>query len=376
MGYQTDITIVGAGVIGLGIAAQVASQHRGVCVLERNETFGLEISSRNSEVIHSGLYYPPNSLKARMCVEGKDLLYELCQKQAIAHRRLGKLIVATEPKEAEKLETLLKNGEGNGLTDLRILSQQEIKTLEPHIRAVAALFSPSTGIVDSHVLMKYYVRKAKEKGALISYNSKVVGIEKIRNGYRVTIEEPGGTFSFLTRVLINCAGLSSDKIAELAGIDSLKAVYKLYFCKGEYFSVGHGKNSLVQKLIYPVPPDEGGGLGIHVTLDLQGRVRLGPNARYVDQIDYTVDSSQQRAFYESAVRFLPFIEYDDLEPDMAGIRPKLEEPQGNFRDFVIRHEYDRDLPGLINLIGIESPGLTACPAIAKYVADMVYEMGL
>ncbi len=376
MECQADVTIVGAGVVGLSITAQVASQDRDVCVLERNETFGLEISSRNSEVIHSGLYYPPGSLKARLCVEGKNLLYELCQKQAIAHKRLGKLIVATEDKEAEKLETLLRNGQENGLTDLKMLSQQEVKILEPHLKAVAALFSPSTGIIDSHALMKYYVRKAKEKGALISYNSKVVGIEKVSDEYKVTIEEPDSTFSFLTRVLINCAGLNSDQIAELAGIDILKAGYKLYFCKGEYFSVGPGKGSLIQRLIYPVPPDEGGGLGIHVTLDLQGRVRLGPNARYVDQIDYTVDSSQRRAFYEAAVRFLPFIEYDDLEPDMAGIRPKLEEPQGNFRDFVIRHEYDRGLPGFINLIGIESPGLTACPAIAKYVADMVDEMGL
>jgi L-2-hydroxyglutarate oxidase LhgO len=374
--FQADATIVGAGVIGLSIAAQVASQDRGVCVLERNETFGLEISSRNSEVIHSGLYYPQDSLKAKMCVEGKNLLYELCQKQAIAHQRLGKLIVATNHKEAEKLETLLKNGERNGLTDLKMLSKQEVKTLEPHVKTVGALLCPSTGIVDSHGLMKHYVRKAKEKGALISYNSKVVGIEKISDGYKVTIEEPGDTFSFLTRVLINCAGLNSDQIAKLADIDILKAGYKLYFCKGEYFSVGHGKGSLVQRLIYPVPPDEGGGLGIHVTLDLQGRMRLGPNARYVDQIDHTVDSSQRRAFYEAVVRFLPFIEYDDLEPDLAGIRPKLEDPQGNFRDFVIRHEYDKGLPGLINLIGIESPGLTACPAIAKYVADMVDEMGL
>lgn len=376
MEYQAGVTIVGAGVIGLGIAAQIASQDRNVCVLERNETFGLEISSRNSEVIHSGLYYPPGSLKARMCVEGKNLLYELCQKQAIAHKRLGKLIVATEDKEAEKLETLLKNGEGNGLTDLKMLPEQEVRALEPHLKAIAALFSPSTGIVDSHALMKYYVKKAKEKGAILSYNSKVVGIEKIRDGYKLIVEEPGETFCFVTRVLINCAGLNSDQIAELAGIDILKVGYKLYFCKGEYFSVGHGKGSLIQRLIYPVPPDEGGGLGIHVTLDLQGRMRLGPNARYVDQIDYTVDSSQRRAFYEAVVRFLPFIEYDDLEPDMAGIRPKLEDPQGNFRDFVIRHEYDRGLPGLINLIGIESPGLTACPTIAKCVADMVDEMGI
>lgn len=376
MDYEFDITIIGAGVIGLGIAAQVANNGREVCVLEKNETFGLETSSRGSEVIHAGIYYPKGSMKAKMCVQGKNMIYEICEREAIPHKKLGKFIVATDYKEAEKLEILLKNGEGNGIADLKMLSKQEIKELEPHINAVAAIFSPSTGIIDSHALMRYYVRKAKWGGAIIAYNAKVVRIEKISDGYQVTIEEPTGNFSFTTRVLINCAGLGSDRIAELAGIDIIEAGYKLYFCKGEYFRVGNGKNTLAKRLIYPVPPSKGGGLGIHVTLDLQGRMRLGPNVRYVDEIDYTVDDGQKKAFYESVVKFLPFIEYDDVEPETAGIRPKLEEPQGNFRDFVIRHEYDKGLPGLINLIGIESPGLTACPAIAKYVADMVDEIGV
>lgn len=376
MAYRPDITVVGAGVIGLGIASELSTRGKEVCVLEKNETFGLEISSRNSEVIHAGIYYPEGSMKANMCVEGKSMLYELCERQAIPHKKLGKLIVAVDYKETEKLEILLKNGQENGVTDLEMLSRQEIKLLEPHIEAVAAILSPSTGIIDSHALMKYYVKKTKENRAIIGYNSKVVGIEKVSAGYKVTIEEPTGSFSFITKVLINCAGLNCDKIAELAGIETTKAGYKIHFCKGEYFWVGHGKNTLVKRLIYPVPPGRGGGLGIHVTFDLQGRMRLGPNARYVDKVDYAVDISQKEAFYQSALRFLPFIEYDDIEPEMAGIRPKLEEPNGDFRDFVIQHEYDKGLPGFINLVGIESPGLTACPAIAKYVADIVDKIGI
>ncbi len=266
MDYKTDITIIGAGVIGLAIAAEVSGDGREVCVIERNKTFGLEISSRNSEVIHSGIYYPEGSMKAKMCVEGRSMLYELCERQAIPHRKLGKLIVAADYKEAEKLETLLKNGQRNGVTDLRMLSKQEIKILEPHIKAVAAIFSPSTGIIDSHALMRYYVRKAKDNGVIVGYNAEVVGIEKASGAYKVTMEEPAGDFALMTRVLINCAGLSCDKIAELAGMDTIEAGYKIHFCKGEYFGVGHGKNTLVKRLIYPVPPSKGGGLGIHVTL--------------------------------------------------------------------------------------------------------------
>lgn len=373
---KVDVTIIGAGIIGLSIAAQLATKAKEVCVLERNETFGLEVSSRNSEVIHAGIYYPEGSMKAKMCVEGKDMIYELCEKHKIPHKRLGKLIVACDSEELKEMEALLKSGERNGVEDLRILSSQEIRTMEPHIKAVAAIFSPSTGIIDSHALMEYCVKKARENGAMIAYKSTVVGIEKVNEGYKVSVEEPDGNFSFVTKVLINCAGLNSDKIAELVGIDITRAGYNIHFCKGEYFQVSHGKNSLVKRLIYPIPPSRDGVLGIHVTLDLQGRMRLGPNARYVEKIDYTIDSSQKEAFYNSVVRFLPFIDYHDLEPEMAGIRPRLEDHGGNFRDFVVRHEYDRDLPGFINLIGIESPGLTASPALAKYVTNIVEEIGV
>ena len=368
--YKIGIAIVGAGLVGLAIAAQVANKSRSVYVLEKNETFGRETSSRNSEVIHAGIYYPEGSLKARTCVEGNAMLYELCQRCGIGHKRLGKVIVAADDAEVKELETLLERGRRNGARDLRMLSKRELKGLEPYVNGVAAILSPSTGVIDSHALMQHFVRKAGENGTEIVYKAEVVGIEKISEGYKVMLKENGGRFSFMTRVLVNCAGLNSDKVAQLAGIDIDKAGYKLYYCKGEYFSVSRVKSKLVNRLIYPVPP-KGEDVGTHLTLDLEGGMRLGPNAHYIGGIDYTVDSSHKQAFYNAAAKLLSLIEFEDLEPEMAGIRPRLQQPGDDFRDFVIRHEYDKGLPAFINLIGIESPGLTSSPAIAKYVGDMI-----
>jgi L-2-hydroxyglutarate oxidase LhgO len=373
MGYKADITIIGAGVVGLAIAAQVASKNREVYVLEKNETFGLEISSRHSGVIHSGIYYPGGSLKAEMCVAGNTLLYELCERYHIAHRRLGKLIVATRDEETGELQALLERGQRNGVEGLRTLSKQEMKKLEPNVEGVAAILSPSTGIIDSHALMRYFIAKARDGGVQVAYQTKAVGIEKLADGYKVTVEDDTGEFSFTTRVLINCAGLHCDKVAELAGIDIDKAGYRLHYCKGEYFSLGSGKSTIVNRLIYPVPPPEFTGVGIHVTLDLEGRIRLGPSIEYVDSINYVVDNQHKQLFYDSVRRFLPSIEYDDLEPEMAGIRPKLQGPNEDIKDFVIRDENDKSLPNFINLIGIESPGLTAAPAIARYVRNLIEE---
>jgi len=373
MSYQVDITVVGAGIIGLAIASQVASEDREVYVLEKNETFGQEASSRNGEVIHAGIYYPGDSLKTKMCLEGNALLYDLCQRHGIGYKRIGKIIVATNDVEAMELEKLYDRGKSNGV-DLRMLSQKEMEQLEPNIRGAAAFLSPSTGIVDSQALMRYFLEKARDNGAQIAYKAKVVGIDKISGGYKVRVEDSQEIFSFITKVLINCAGLHSDEVARMVGIDVDEAGYKLHWCKGEYFSVGNSKNKLVSRLIYPVPKAGEGGTGIHVTLDLNERMRLGPNACYVDEIDYSVDSLQKKTFYESAVRFLPFIEYDDLEPEMAGIRAKLQAEGENFRDFVVNYECNRGLTGFINLIGIDSPGLTAAPAIAKYVNTLVEEI--
>jgi len=372
MKFKSDITIIGAGVVGLAIAAQLAHRDRVVFVLEKHERFGQETSSRHSGVIHSGIYYPAGSLKAKLCVEGNRILYELCPKHGIGHKKLGKLIVAATDEETGQLQELKAKGQGNGATGLKIISRGDLKKLEPNVEGVAALLSPSTGIIDSHALMEHFAARAKDGGAEIAYRKKVVGIKKLSAGYKVAVEENDkGKFSFTTRVLINCAGLYCDKIAELAGIDIGRAGYGLHYCKGEYFTVGNGKNRLVKRLIYPVPEVKGTGLGVHVTLDLEGRMRLGPNTQYVDSIDYAVDSRHKDSFYKSAKRMLPFIEYDDLEPEMAGIRPKLQGPGEDVKDFVIRDESDKGLPGLINLIGIESPGLTSSPAIARYVARLV-----
>ncbi len=309
-----------------------------------------------------------------MCLEGNALLYELCQKRGIGHRKIGKIIVATDDTEARELEMLLKRGKNNGVKGLELLSYRELRKLEPSVKGVAALLSPSTGIVDSQALMRYFLGKAGDNGTRIAYRTKVVGIDKTSVGYKVRVEDSYGSFSFTTAVIINCAGLHSDEVAEMVGINIAKAGYKLHYCKGEYFSVGNQKNKLVSRLVYPVPKTGEGGHGIHATLDLDARMRLGPNACYVDRIDYSVDNSQKRAFYESAIKILPFVEYDDLEPEMAGIRPKLQAEGEDFKDFVINHEYNRGLPGFINLVGIESPGLTSAPAIARYVGNLVDEV--
>lgn len=372
--YKADITIVGAGVVGLAVAAQVAGDNREVYLIEKNETFGKETSSRNSEVIHAGIYYPAGSLKAKACIEGNASLYQLCEEIGIGCRRIGKLIVATTAEEVTELEILMERGKSNGVKGLKMLSKAEVKEMEPNLKVTAAIFSPSTGIIDSHALMRYFLNKSKEQGAKIAYKSEVIGIERLSQGYEVTIKSDSENFSFRTRSLINCAGLNSDKIAQLSGIDIRQAGYKLSYCKGEYFSVSSAKSKLINRLIYPVPEPNIISVGIHATVDLEGKIRLGPNARYVDEIDYRVDELQKGPFYQSVKRYLPFIEYEDLEPEMAGIRPKLQGPGESIRDFIIKHEHDRDLPGFINLIGIESPGLTGSPAIAKYVGDIINEV--
>jgi L-2-hydroxyglutarate oxidase LhgO len=268
---------------------------------------------------------------------------------------------------------LLERGRGNGVEGLKRLSRRELKELEPNVAGVAAMLSPSTGIIDSHALMQYFIAKAGEGGAQIAYRTKVVGIEKLADGYEVEVEDSGGRSSFTTRVLVNSAGLYSDKIAEMAGIDIDGAGYRLHYCKGDYFSLRKRPSTRVNRLVYPVPPLNIAGVGIHITFDLEGRVRLGPDIEYVDSLDYAIDRRQQKLFYDSVQKLLPAVEYDDLEPEMAGIRPKLQEPGGEIRDFVIQDESDRGLPGLVNLIGIESPGLTAAPAIAEYVGGLIEE---
>ncbi len=369
---EIDVAIIGAGVIGLATAREIAQEKKGVFVFEKNRTFGLETSSRNSEVIHAGIYYPEDSLKAKLCVEGKSLLYKLCDKHNIAYKKTGKIIVAADENEISWLEELYEQGRKNGVDDLVLLSRTELKKLEPNIEARAGLLSPSSGILDSYTLLKFLYSQAREKGARFVFDTEVIGIERAGAKYKVQIKDRDGISAFVAHVVVNCAGLNSDKIAQLAGIDIAKAGYKLHYCKGEYFSLSSKYRNLVVRLIYPVP--EQAGHGIHLRQGLDGRVRLGPNARYVEAIDYEVDGTQKEAFYNSVKRFLPHIELEDLDPESAGIRPKLQGPDEAFRDFVIAREEKASLPSLINLIGIESPGLTASPAIARYVGRMVDEL--
>jgi len=371
---EADFIVVGAGVVGLAIAARIAKPGRNVYVLEKNKSFGLETSSRHSGVIHAGIYYPTNSLKARLCVTGNQALYELAEKHGICFRKTGKLIVATSVEELGDLQALFQRGQQNGTRGLRLLSKQEAKKLEPNVECFAAILSPTTGIIDSHALMKFFHSRATARGAQIVYKTKVVGVERMVGGYRVSVADSSGESSFITRVLINCAGLYSDEVAELAGIDLVGSGYRLHYCKGEYFSFTGGKGPFASRLIYPLPPPRFTGVGIHLTFDLDGRARLGPSAEYVNSIDYSVNERNQRLFYDASKRFLPAIEYKDLQPEMAGIRPKLQGPGESVRDFVIQEESARGLPGFINLIGIESPGLTASPAIAEFVSEIVAKL--
>lgn len=367
---KADIIIVGAGVVGLAIAAEIGKRNKEVVVIEQHPSFGQETSSHNSEVIHSGLYYPEGSLQARLCVEGKRLLYQLCQQQNVAHKRLGKLIVASNATEVEHLKGLARRGKNNGVEDLTLLTAKEIKSIEPHIQAIAAIQSPSTGIIDTHQLMKYLESSAEAQGVIFAYNCKVIAIEKKDAGYRVDIRDVDGeTLTLFTHILINCAGLHSHKIAEMVGIDIEQAGYKLHYSKGEYFRLSGSKAGFTSRLIYPEPEHE--SLGIHTVIDLQGQLKLGPNAFYVERINYDVDPTHKSEFYQAARKFLPFIEPDDLTPDMAGMRPKLQAAGGPWRDFVITDEEKKGFPNLINLIGIESPGLTASLAIAKHVVTML-----
>jgi L-2-hydroxyglutarate oxidase LhgO len=368
---DADITIIGAGVIGLAIAEKVSERYGNVFILEKHPTFGQETSSRNSEVIHAGIYYPQGSLKAKLCVEGKSLLYDYCRKYDIPFNNCGKLIVATDEKEVAVIEGIKETARKNDV-DLILMGKDQIREMEPNIFAMKALFSPITGIVDSHSLMKRLETNFLNNGGQVVYSSEVTGIRRIERGYMITLMDADrAEFTFTTGTVINSAGLTSDKISEMAGIIDEKL--KIRFCKGEYFRINPPKNRLIKRLVYPVPHHNMEGIGIHVTIDLGGGVKLGPDVTYLESniYDYSVTPSKQEAFWSSAKKFLPFLEYDDIAPEMAGIRPKTQMPGDPIRDFYIKDESTRGFRGFINLVGMESPGLTSCIAIANYVLKLV-----
>ena len=372
---DTEITIIGAGVIGLAIAETMSQENKNVFLIEKHLSFGQETSSRNSEVIHAGIYYTKNSLKSKLCLEGKRLLYDYCNRYDIPYKNCGKLIVATSEEEISIIEGIRQTAIQNGVDDLKVLGREQITELEPNIFALKALYSPSTGIVDSHSLMKQYETNAINNGCQIVYGSEVTGIERISNGYKVSLlDSDSKNYAFTTGIIINSAGLTSDKIAAMVGIEDDNL--KILFCKGEYFRLNPPKNRLINRLVYPVPHHNMEGIGIHVTIDMGGGVKLGPDVRYLESniYDYKVTESKQEAFYKSAKKFLPFLEFDDLSPEMAGIRPKIQKPGEPLRDFYIAEETERGCKGFINLIGMESPGLTSSIAIAKYVKSLIKDL--
>lgn len=369
---DAEITIIGAGVVGLAIAEKVSKDHSNVFLIEKHPSFGQETSSRNSEVIHAGIYYTRDSLKAKLCIEGKRLLYDYCKEYNVPYNNCGKLIVATSEEEISVIEGIRQTAIGNGVDDIVVLNKDQIAELEPNIFALKALFSPSTGIVDSHSLMKRYETNTINNGGQIVYGSEVTGIKRIKDGYEIILlDTDKKEFIFTTEIVINSAGLTSDKVSEMVGIEDDNL--KILFCKGEYFRINPPKNKLINRLVYPVPHHNMEGIGIHVTIDMGGGVKLGPDVKYLESniYDYKLTASKQEAFYKSAKKFLPFLEFDDIAPEMAGIRPKIQKPGDPLRDFYIMEENKRGYPGFINLIGMESPGLTSSIAIANYVKKLI-----
>lgn len=367
---DTPLTIVGAGVVGLAVAARLGPRFPELVVLERHERHGTETSSRNSEVIHAGMYYPTGTLKARLCVRGNRLLYELCERLEIPHRRTTKLIVATAPGDRGELEQLLALGHANGV-ELSMLTGEECRRLEPAVPAVAGLFSPTTGIVSAHGLMDALLHEARRHGAILQPRAELVGVERRNRDYRLEVRTPDGVESLTSERLVNAAGLDSDTVAALAGIDVSAAGYQLHWWKGSYFAVSGAKAKLVSRLVYPPPTHV--SLGVHAVLGLDGRLRFGPDADHLPdrRQDYSVDETK-RAGFGTAVRHLfPQIGDEDLTPDIAGIRAKLQGPGEGFRDFVIAEEWARGLPGFVSLVGIDSPGLTSALAIAEEVERLL-----
>ena len=368
--YSTEIAIIGGGVVGLAIAAVVSQAYKNVILLERHESFGRETSSRSSEVIHASIYYPRNYLKGRLCLEGNEMMYEICRNYNIPHVNSGKLIIACDSDEVNRLPEWLELAQNNGARGVRIIDHTQISILEPNVTAQSAIFCPSSGTVDSHSLMQHFEAFALSNGADIVYRSEVVSIERKAGNYILGIRASDGKTDYLeTRVVINSAGLESGNIAALAGINIDQAGYRIHYHKGFYFRVIRNLDKYPRMLIYPLPP-ESGSVGIHTTPDLAGGMRLGPHFVWSDNIDYSVDESYRDYFYEEARRWLPFLQPEDLQPDTAGIMSAIQKPGEGMKDFIIKEESEQGLPGLINLIGIESPGLTASPAIARMVKQI------
>lgn len=366
---QVDCVVIGAGVVGLAVARQLALQGREVIILETENAFGTMTSARNSEVIHAGIYYPAGSLKAAMCVRGKAMLYDYCASHHIEHQRCGKLIVATTEAQVPTLESIRAKAAANGVHDLQLLSQAEAQALEPNLQCRAALLSPSTGIVDSHGLMLALLGDAEKAGAMLAVQSPVAGGAVTPEGIRLDVgsqDDAAGT-TLLARTVINSAGLTAPALARsIAGMPA-EHIPPQYYAKGSYFTLAG--RAPFSRLIYPVP--EAAGLGVHLTIDLGGQARFGPNVRWIDEVEYGVNPADADSFYDEVRNYWPELADGALQPGYAGIRPKISGPGEPAADFRIDGPAIHGVPGLVNLFGIESPGLTSSLALAQHVAGLL-----
>ena len=365
-----DCVVVGAGVVGLAVARALALQGREVLVLEAADAMGTGTSARNSEVIHAGIYYPAGSLKARLCVQGKQMLYDYCAERGIAHQRCGKLIVATSADQVDELRAIQQRAAANGVHDLRLLTRAEAQALEPSLQCHAALLSPSTGIVDSHGLMLSLLGDLEQAGGLLAANSEVKSLaaleDKAQAAIKMEVSGGGERTELIARQVVNAAGLHAPALAaRTQGLD-LRHVPQAHFAKGNYFTLSG--RAPFSRLIYPVP--EPGGLGVHLTLDLGGQAKFGPDVQWVDSPhDLEVDAARGNAFYAEVRRYWPELRDGALQPGYAGIRPKISAPGEPAADFVIQGPREHGVPGLVNLFGIESPGLTSCLALGAATVE-------
>jgi L-2-hydroxyglutarate oxidase LhgO len=367
---KVDCIIIGAGVIGLAIAKEMAKQGFETIILERENSFGTITSSRNSEVIHAGIYYPTNSLKSQLCVKGNNLLYKYCEENHISTKKCGKLIVATHINQLPELERIYSQAQANGVKDLSIISSKEANYLEPNLNCVSAIHSTSTGIIDSHSYMLSLLGHFENYGGHIVYKSPFKSAQFIDNNKFDVHIGGNSNVRIQTKYLINCAGLSAPKVAKLIYGMPRNKIPKIYFAKGNYFSLT-GKSPF-SRLIYPIP--EPGGLGIHLTIDMDGASKFGPDVEWLnieseEEINYQVDKNRSNMFYSSIQQYWPNIKEGSLEPNYSGVRSKIN-PNGP-ADFIFQSESEHGLKGLINLYGFESPGLTSSLAISQHVSNLI-----
>ncbi len=363
MPVDVETIVVGAGVIGLAVARTAALAGQDVVVIEQHGGIGEEVSSRNSEVIHAGLYYPPGSLKARLCVRGRGLLYDYLESRHLPHRRVGKLLVATSPIEVERLGTIRATAQANGVSDLVSLSAAQARALEPELACVAALLSPSTGIVDGHALMLALQGETEEQGGSIAFGTRVASVATTRAGHYEVETEGTQSTRVTCRQLVLACGLHGTRLADTLSFASGYQPPRTGYARGRYYAL-RGRSPF-SRLVYPMP--DGVWLGTHLTLDLAGRARFGPDMEWIEEIDYRFDPSAEARFYDEIRRYWPGLADGDLEPSTTGIRPKIYRKGEAASDFAIHDETVHGLPGLVMLFGIESPGLTACLAIGEEV---------